>query len=594
MAKSVPISNSFDLDRVFTHRFQRRDGARSRQKLIHALDTETWKGNIFLMADSDGRFLDDISIESVLKFLFHKKYQNSWNFFYRIGYDAEVILKLLDERLKAYRQTRTLQFRLDDYRLTYIPDKVLRISNGHHSVSFYDIAQFYKTSLEDAYSSIGEVPEWYSEMKKRRSHFSNSYYHHNRKNVRKYCIHDCVLTKHLAHYWTEQFHNAFGFYLSKWISSGYAAEKVLINNQIEIPKFDTVPYEVQKMAWSVVDHGGRFEITRRGYIGQAYMYDINSAYPYALTQIPDITKGKWTRRKSIHEDAKLGFFQILADIPDSKSVSPFPFKDKIRIFFPTGKFETRVTLHELKACDSKFYKILDSYQFIPNRETIGDIKPYKKFIDELYRKRLELKKKNNPMEKPIKLILNSIYGKTGQKTNGMMGNLYNPVIFISITGIIRAALYQFIMEKKIERDVVAFATDSVMTRRKIDVDSEALGEFSFEKQASDCYLLQNGYYRMNGEWKNRGIASMNGKTIKHLDTYVKNGKLFLKIQESRSTRLRSGIILDRIHDIGNIKPTIRWVDPNADRKRFWLGRIDRIDYSYNDSMPIPMNYFNQV
>ena len=198
------------------------------------------------------------------------------------------------------------------------------------------------------------------------------------------------------------------------------------------------------------------------------------------------------------------------------------------------------------------------------------------------------------MEKPIKLILNSIYGKTGQKTNGMMGNLYNPVIFISITGITRAALYQFIMKKRIEKDVVAFATDSVMTRRKIEVDSEALGEFSFKRQASDCYLLQNGYYRMNGKWKNRGIASMNGKTIKHLDTYVKNGKLFLKILESRSTRLRSGIILDRIHDIGNIKPTIRCVDPNADKKRLWLGEIDRIDDSYNDSMPLSMNYFSQV
>jgi len=120
------------------------------------------------------------------------------------------------------------------------------------------------------------------------------------------------------------------------------------------------------------------------------------------------------------------------------------------------------------------------------------------------------------------------------------------------------------MEKGIERDIVAFATDSIMTRSKIEVDSEALGEFSFERQASDCYLLQNGYYRMNGKWKNRGIASMNSKTIKHLDTYVKNEKLFLKIQESRSTLLRSGIILNRIDD------------------------------SYNDPMPLSMNYFSQV
>lgn len=588
MAESVPISDSFDLDRVFTHRFQRRDPAKSRLKTINALDTETWKGDIFLIADSDGRFLDDISIESVLCFLFHKKYQNSWNFFYNLGYDAEVILKLLDEKLYSYKQTRSLQFRVDDYNLTYIPNKVLRIVKGHHTVSFYDIAQFYHTSLYDAYeSNIDNLPEWYKKMKDKRSYFSKSYYLHNRKKIRKYCIYDCVITKHLAQYWIDQFYNAFDFYLSKWISSGYAAEKVLINNKVVIPKFSFTPYDVQKMAWCVVEHGGRFEITKRGYIADAFLYDINSAYPYALTCIPDITQGKWIKRKSIHNSAELGFFHILADIPDDKFVAPFPFKKNSRIFFPTGKFETYVTLHELKECDESFYKILDSYQFIPKVKSF----PYKKFIEELYQKRLELKKKGNPMQKPIKTILNSIYGKTGQKTNGIMGNLFNPVIFVSITGITRAALYRFITDYKIESDTIAFATDSVMTSKKIDINSEVLGEFSLEKEASDCYLLQNGYYRMNGKWKNRGIASMNGKTINHLDTYVRNGKLFLKIQELRSTRLRSGIVLNKIHDIGNIKPAIRWIDPNADRKRFWLGEIDKIDDSWNDSMPISMNYF---
>ncbi len=32
----------------------------------------------------------------------------------------------------------------------------------------------------------------------------------------------------------------------------------------------------------------------------------------------------------------------------------------------------------------------------------------------------------NPMQLPIKIILNSIYGKTGQKVNRIIGNFFNP------------------------------------------------------------------------------------------------------------------------------------------------------------------------
>lgn len=57
---------------------------------------------------------------------------------------------------------------------------------------------------------------------------------------------------------------------------GYLAEKVLINNRIEIPKFDSIPYEIQDLAFQSY-FGGRFEILKRGFIGTAYLYDINSA-----------------------------------------------------------------------------------------------------------------------------------------------------------------------------------------------------------------------------------------------------------------------------------------------------------------------------
>lgn len=51
---------------------------------------------------------------------------------------------------------------------------------------------------------------------------------------------------------------------------------------------------------------------------------------------------------------------------------------------------------------------------------------------------MELKTANDPRQSVIKLILNSIYGKTGQKVKHVIGNLFCPVIFATITGSTRA------------------------------------------------------------------------------------------------------------------------------------------------------------
>lgn len=195
---------------------------------------------------------------------------------------------------------------------------------------------------------------------------------------------------------------------------------------------------------------------------------------------------------------------------------------------------------------------------------------------------------------PIKIILNSIYGKTGQKVNYIIGILFNPVIFAFITGFTRAQLYRLVIDNGLERDVVAFATDSICTTRDLNLKSSRLGDFSLDKCGDDAYYLQNGIYRFNGKWKERGLGSLNGKTIEHVDTVEKDGRLYLKLQVTRSTRLRSSILRGRIEDIGKIRPVTRLVDLDADRKRFWLGKLQSVsDKVCNDSTPISLNYFNK-
>jgi hypothetical protein len=177
--------------------------------------------------------------------------------------------------------------------------------------------------------------------------------------------------------------------------------------------------------------------------------------------------------------------------------------------------------------------------------------------------------------------------------NRVIGNLFTPIIFSSITGSTRAQMYRFVRDNELEDDIVSFATDSICTSRDLGLKSNKLGEFSLDKTGEDAYYLQNGIYRFNGKWKERGLGSLKGKTIEHVDTVEKDGQLYLKLQVTRNSRLRSSILQGRIHDIGKIKPVTRLIDLNADRKRFWLGTLKSVDDELcNDSMPISLIHFS--
>lgn len=70
---------------------------------------------------------------------------------------------------------------------------------------------------------------------------------------------------------------------------------------------------------------------------------------------------------------------------------------------------------------------------------------------------------------------------------------------------------------------------SLFSKRSFTVHNfDALGEFSFDGMGNDVYYLQNGFYRFNGMWKQRGLGKLGSKEIEHLETYEKDGKLFYK------------------------------------------------------------------
>jgi len=150
------------------------------------------------------------------------------------------------------------------------------------------------------------------------------------------------------------------------------------------------------------------------------------------------------------------------------------------------------------------------------------------------------------------------------------------------------------LEHGIEREIVAFATDSICSTKKIGVNSSELGYFSLENSGDDVYVLQNGIYRFNGKWKKRGIGNLGNKQIEHIDTIEKDGKLYQVLKILRVNRLRTSILSGNISDIGKFNITERRVNLNADRKRLWFENIKDInDKVLIDSLPISLDYFNK-
>jgi hypothetical protein len=130
---NLPISNAKELGRIKVRK-QNRDRATSKyRRKVVAVDTEANDGDIFLIADSNGKYVEhpNISFDDVAKFLLRFD-EGYWVFFWNLQYDAECILTLLPGGVlkKHYIRTGELKFQYNGYRIHYIEKKQLSIRKG--------------------------------------------------------------------------------------------------------------------------------------------------------------------------------------------------------------------------------------------------------------------------------------------------------------------------------------------------------------------------------------------------------------------------------------------------------------------------------
>jgi hypothetical protein len=576
--------------------------------VVIAIDTETFEknGNLICLCNSEneevltGTTEKQPTLEEYFKYLakLSGNRKNVCFFAYNLKFDASILLKTLGVDLKQFYED-DFEGKIDGIKVKYLNKKCLMLSKGRQKVNIFDALQYFIGAGENGGSSLDSVAKAYlGEQKEYTGKYQNKKFpdqieHTEMIQIVKYCMLDCKLTKKLMDIWINAFYDNFGFYPNKYYSAGFVSVQVLKTKLNSFPSFRKAPFLVQEMAYKSY-FGGRFEIMEKGLMENIHHYDIKSAYPSAMAQMPDFTRGKWVtiRNKEDYErhEAKglVGFYKIHVDVKE-ENLTPFVFRNELgQVLTPQGEFITYTTGSELDVAldyyDFELKKIA-GYAFKPDN---NDETEFNRLIKEMYD--LRMKQTNEGQKYVYKVIINSLYGKTAQSKPEPKG-LFSPILCAYITGHCRAELLK--VAKNNKKDIVMFATDGIFSKKPLDVKlGKQLGEFDYEFHPK-FLLIMAGVYSYNTKenpqmnTRSRGFSlrtfDKDEKELKFdLDSYrlIKdNDRFYYEIRNIRPVALTQAVIQHKYTPelVGKMEFIRKEIDLNGDKKRLWYKRLSSIN-----------------
>jgi len=570
-------------------KFKKRSG--HKKKIIHStihrgFDTETnYKGDIIILRDDQGRVCEDVSLKGVLSYLSYKEYRNTINWFYNITFDVESILKMLPaDELKEIMNDNKTEYR--GFKLFYLPHKYLSITDqSKHKISFWDIAQFYHMSLDNASKKYLNDEKGVSDIKSLMERLGSEGV---LEIVSEYCVHDCVLTRRLA----EKMHKGVrdcGIPFSKPYSVASLSETAFLE-KCDIPQYLEAPLGVNKyFYWSY--YGGWFELMKRGfYNDKIYEYDINSAYPYAMLNLPDIRDLKWERVKSAHKDSVIGVYLIEFSPHRHNYISPLQIRTENVSVHPQA-FATRYVTHlELDMLrDVGKVKIISAFEGYSDKIRY----PFREYVQKLYRDKSKYKNKDEMMYEAVKKVLNGFYGKNIQRSGGKVGNCFNPIYAALITASCRNQIWNAVKDH--QKEVIGIQTDSCMMISPIDLEvSDELGGWELKEYNEGIFLL-SGIYEMSGEKKKTKIRGYDTKMeLKDLLLKYPNSDR-IEIGKEKPLHLSQAVGWKRYEasQTNMFIDDIKTISCNHDDKRVWTDECENwgeFCNEYFDSTPITKHY----
>jgi hypothetical protein len=358
--------------------------------------------------------------------------------------------------------------------------------------------------------------------------------------IKRYCALECSLLADLM----EQFRAVTieaGIRPKRWNGAGKLAAALLTQHGVitrqDVAKF--VPPDVRELARQSY-FGGRFEITRVGEICEpVYEHDINSAYPAAMQSLPCLAHGRWIETSGKALTARLADPTALFIAPAKFAhawdahLCGLPHRDpKGKIYWPKmgiGVFWSP----EMRSAMMLGAKIECSRGWL--YEKACSCKPFA-WAERLFDIRRKLGK--SLKGKPLKLALNSLYGKLVQRVGSP--RWANIVWGSLITATTRAAINHAISLAGASR-VIMIATDAVYVTggpiAGLDV-GKRLGQWG-RKRYARLTIVKPGFYwppkPRTRAWRLRS-RGMPGKVLEgYVPAFQKAWRAYLAEEKRRST-----------------------------------------------------------
>lgn len=529
-------------------------------------DIETYKGACKLICDSTGRSLLNPTFLQSIKFLWYKANKSLYRSFYNLDFDISAILKLHDDIDMIDKLIHGIDVEFKGFKLLYIRPKMFKISKGHSTIFFTDLFNMYLMSLNKASETFLNDKKL-DIINAKKLNRSLAYWDKNLDNIIKYCAKDAKLTQKLGNLLIKEIKNV-NLQLPRYMTSSASLSKQYFRYHCYIPSLEKIPLRILDIAFQTY-YGGRFEVLKRGYFDDLYYYDINSAYPKTISELPSLKYGHWKYSNEINPNECIGFYKVVLHIPE-QYISALAIRPKKHIVvFPSGHFGKWITWFEADLMRDYIVKVVKGYEYIPHE---NEYHPFTTEIKNLYDKKQRYKNVNDTWYHIVKITMNALYGcfvEKHEKHDGLTysGILFNPIWATIITAKTRWKLLKNV-DKKDWKYIVAFHTDSVLSTKALNLKcNDKMGNWKLEKNDSGV-ILMTGVYQIGEITKRRGFKADKIDWIKLLER--NKDRDYIPMPQQHVNKIAE--ILKRFRNLDELNKFIRfWKELriNSDKKRNW-------------------------
>jgi hypothetical protein len=431
-----------------------------------------------------------LSTEECFRFMVDvaSKHKYGINVIYGGSYDANMMLRDVSvPKLMELNSQGTTRWR--NWRISLVNRKEFTVTDismdRRNTCKLWDVIGFFQCGFEKAIADWLDVKDsTIAKGKRARSVFDKG----QLDFIITYCKQELLYFETLMQrLWTAL--NTVGIKLNRWDGAGAAAQSVLQRSGVAEFKGTEEQNAAHYMQARIAYAGGRFELIAPGdYLCPVYNYDINSAYPYAMTLLPVFSGLRECRKKS----CTYGPYDLLKIHYEGDYNAAFhPYHHRHDHFAVSYPLRT-VGWHY----GVEYFASGQVGEVLAHLHWDDDGRRPFAWVRDLYQYRFELKASGDKAEKAVKLAINSLYGKCVQQRGWKPGKkrpMFHQLYWGGwITAYTRSMMYRAMMQHP--ESVIAVETDGIFCTKQLDLDiGDGLGQWG-ETRYSEMSYVQSGMY----------------------------------------------------------------------------------------------------